>query len=78
MWAYAQVGVSLPHYAPAQYAMSQHIPLSDLQPGDLVFAAGLGHVAMYIGGGMIIEALHTGVPVHIVPMWPFLVLAGRI
>jgi peptidoglycan DL-endopeptidase CwlO len=78
MWAYAQVGVSLPHNAGAQYAMSQHIPMSALQPGDLVFAAGLGHVAMYIGGGMIIEALHTGTPVHIVPMWSFLVLAGRI
>jgi len=78
MWAYAQVGVSLPHYAPGQYAMSQHIPMSALQPGDLVFAADLSHVAMYVGGGMIVEAEHTGVPVHVVPMWSFLVLAGRV
>jgi cell wall-associated NlpC family hydrolase len=78
MWAYAQVGVSLPHYAPGQYAMSQHIPMSALQPGDLVFAGDLSHVAMYVGGGMIVEAEHTGVPVHVVPMWPFLVLAGRV
>jgi cell wall-associated NlpC family hydrolase len=78
MWAYAQVGVSLPHYAPGQYAMSQHIPMSALQPGDLVFAGDLSHVAMYVGGGMIVEAEHTGVPVHVVPMWSFLVLAGRV
>jgi cell wall-associated NlpC family hydrolase len=78
MWAYAQVGVSLPHYAPGQYAMSQHIPMSALQPGDLVFAGDLSHVAMYAGGGMIVEAEHTGVPVHVVPMWSFLVLAGRV
>jgi cell wall-associated NlpC family hydrolase len=78
MWAYAQVGVSLPHSAGAQYAMSQHVPLSALQPGDLVFAGDLSHVAMYVGGGMIVEAEHSGVPVHIALRWSFLVLAGRV
>ena len=52
MWAYAQVGISLPHFSGAQYADTTHIPMSDLEPGDLVFPADPGqHVAMYVGNG---------------------------
>ena len=79
MWAYAQVGISLPHYSGAQYADTVHIPMSDLQPGDLVFFANPGeHVAMYVGNGEVIEAPHTGAQVHIVPMYSQFVLAGRV
>jgi cell wall-associated NlpC family hydrolase len=79
MWAYAQVGISLPHFSGAQYADTTHIPMSDLQPGDLVFPSDPGqHVAMYVGGGMIVEAAHTGVPVHVVPMYSWFVLASRV
>jgi peptidoglycan DL-endopeptidase CwlO len=78
MWAWAHAGVSLPHFSGAQYADTTHIPMSDLQPGDLVFFANPGeHVAMYVGGGMIIEAPHTGAQVHIVPMYGEFVLASR-
>ena len=79
MWAYAQVGVSLPHYSGAQYNDTTHIPMSALQPGDLVFFSDPGeHVAMYVGGGDIIEAPHTGTQVHIVPMYSGFTLAGRV
>ena len=79
MWAYAQVGISLPHFSGAQYADTTHIPMSALQPGDLVFPSDPGqHVAMYVGGGMIVEASHTGVPVHVVPMYSWFVLASRV
>ena len=79
MWAYAQAGISLPHYSGAQYADTIHIPMSALQPGDLVFFANPGeHVAMYVGGGDIIEAPYTGAQVHIVPMYSGFVLAGRV
>ncbi len=79
MWAYAQVGISLPHYSGAQYADTTHIPMSDLQPGDLVFFANPGeHVAMYVGNGEVIEAPHTGAQVHIVPMYSQFVLASRV
>jgi cell wall-associated NlpC family hydrolase len=79
MWAYAQVGISLPHFSGAQYADTTHIPMSDLQPGDLVFFADPGqHVAMYVGGGNIIEAPYTGAVVHIVPMYSGFVLASRV
>lgn len=79
MWAYEQVGISLPHYSGSQYDDTTHIPMSDLQPGDLVFFSNPGeHVAMYVGNGEIIEAPHTGAQVHIVPMYSQFTLAGRV
>ena len=65
MWAYAQVGVSLPHSSYAQYNYGVPVSSSELEPGDLVFFDGLGHVGMYIGGGQFIEAPHTGAFVQI-------------
>ena len=60
MYVYAQVGVSLPHSSYAQYGMGVPVSMSDLQPGDLVFFYGLGHVGIYVGGGNFIHAPHTG------------------
>ena len=60
MFVYSQVGVSLPHNAAAQYNYGTPVSQSDLQPGDLVFFDGLGHVGIYIGGGQFIHAPHTG------------------
>jgi cell wall-associated NlpC family hydrolase len=59
-YVYAQVGVSLPHNAAAQYGYGTPVPYDQLQPGDLVFFDGLGHVGLYIGGGEFIHAPHTG------------------
>ena len=78
MWAWGHAGVALPHFSGAQYSSTTHISMSQLQPGDLVFPANPGdHVAMYVGGGQIIEAPHTGDVVHIVPMYSWFVLASR-
>ncbi len=79
MWAYAQVGISIPHASGAQYAVVMHIPMSALQPGDIVFVANPSqHEAMYIGGGMIVEAQHSGTNVLITPLRSEFVLAGRV
>jgi len=59
-YVYAQVGVSLPHYTGAQWSVGVPVSRSDLQPGDLVFFNGLGHVGIYIGGGQFIHAPHSG------------------
>jgi peptidoglycan DL-endopeptidase CwlO len=59
-YVYAQVGVSLPHYTGAQWNVGVAVSRSDLQPGDLVFFDGLGHVGIYIGGNQFIHAPHTG------------------
>ena len=60
----------MPHYSGAQYAMFPHVPLDQLEPGDLIFKGpgGSDHVSMYIGGGLQIVATHTGDYVRIQPV----------
>jgi len=65
MYVFAQVGVSLPHSSYAQYGMGSPVSRDQLQPGDLVFFDGLGHVGIYVGGGSFIHAPHTGDVVRI-------------
>jgi len=67
MWSYARAGISLPRTSGAQYAATTHISLADMQPGDLLFygPGGSDHVAMYVGGGSMIEAPYTGASVWI-------------
>jgi cell wall-associated NlpC family hydrolase len=66
-WSWGQVGVGLPHYSGAQMGDSTPVPLSDLEPGDLLFygAGGSQHVAMYVSAGTMIEAPETGESVHL-------------
>jgi cell wall-associated NlpC family hydrolase len=59
-FAFAQIGISLPHHAASQYGYGTPVSPEDLQPADLVFFSGLGHMGMYIGGGQFIHAPHTG------------------
>jgi cell wall-associated NlpC family hydrolase len=65
MYSYAQVGVSLPHSSYAQWNMGVPVPRDQLEPGDLVFFDGLGHVGIYIGGGSFVHAPHTGTDVQV-------------
>jgi cell wall-associated NlpC family hydrolase len=63
MYVYAQLGIGLPHAATMQQQMSKPVPLGSLQPGDLVFFGGPSfsyHVGIYVGGGQMINAPHTG------------------
>jgi cell wall-associated NlpC family hydrolase/regulator of replication initiation timing len=71
MYVFAELGISLPHYAAAQYGFGTPVPADQLQPGDLVFFDGLGHVGIYIGGGQMIHAPHTGDVVKISPISEF-------
>jgi cell wall-associated NlpC family hydrolase len=70
MLAYQAVGIYLPHYSGAQFDDTERVPLWDIQPGDLLFYGYNGdeHVAMYVGGGNMIEAPETGYQVHITPI----------
>jgi cell wall-associated NlpC family hydrolase len=67
-YVYAQLGITLPHYAASQWNDTVHVDPSQLEPGDLVFfeprADGPGHVGMYVGNGVFIEAPHTGAVVQ--------------
>jgi peptidoglycan DL-endopeptidase CwlO len=80
MWAYAQVGISLPHFTGAQWNMGIHVSRSQLQPGDLVFFyADIGHVGLYIGNGLMVDAPTFGQVVQVQPvMWNVYVGAVRI
>ena len=53
-------GKSLPHNAAMQWDATARVSRSSLQPGDLVFYSGLGHVAIYVGSGQIIDAPSAG------------------
>jgi cell wall-associated NlpC family hydrolase len=54
--AWRAAGKSLPHNAAMQWDEVAHIGRGSLQPGDLVFYSGLGHVALYVGSGKVIHA----------------------
>ncbi len=53
--AYAQVGVTLPHFTGAQVTRGRAVGRAELQPGDLVFPHP-GHVGVYVGGGQMVHA----------------------
>ena len=58
--AWRAAGKSLPHNAAMQWDATSRISRSSLQAGDLVFYSGLGHVALYVGGGQVIDAPSAG------------------
>ena len=68
MYVYAQIGIALPHYTVAQYRLCVPVTRAELQPGDLVFFDGLGHVGIYIGANQFIHAPHTGDVVRVSSM----------
>jgi peptidoglycan DL-endopeptidase CwlO len=75
MQAWASAGRSLPHWSVGQYQATSHISSSQLRPGDLLFwgtsssSSSIHHVAMYLGGGMMIHAPRTGQDVQIASMY---------
>ncbi len=63
MYCYAQIGIGMSHGATDQQRSSKPVSLGSLQPGDLVFfgsASYSHHVGIYVGGGSMIHAPHTG------------------
>lgn len=61
--AFARAGYAMPRFSGSQHRMGNPAPLSSLSPGDLV--AWPGHVALYLGHGMIVEAARPGTLVRI-------------
>jgi peptidoglycan DL-endopeptidase CwlO len=66
--AWASVGVNIPRTTYEQWAALPHISTSALEPGDLLYFDGIGHVAIYVGDGDIIDAPQTGEDVEKVPL----------
>ena len=70
LYAFAAVGISLPHYTGYQYQRGTQVPASEAQRGDLLFwgPGGNQHVAIYLGDGTMIEAPQAGQNVQISPV----------
>ena len=66
--AWASAGVQIPRDTYEQWAALPHVPVASIEPGDLLIYNGEGHVAIYVGGGYIIDAPQTGLDVEKIPM----------
>jgi cell wall-associated NlpC family hydrolase len=71
MKAWAAAGVSIPRVVGPQIASGKRIPMSQLQPGDLVAYGNMQHIGMYLGGGRVIHAPHAGANVEITGLGGF-------
>jgi len=70
LYAFAGVGIKLPHYSGDQYDAGRKIPSSQMRRGDLIFYGpnASQHEAMYLGDGMMLEAPFTGSQVRVAPV----------
>ncbi|WP_084714740.1 C40 family peptidase [Streptacidiphilus rugosus] len=67
--AWLHAGVPIPRTSEEQWAQLTHVPLNQLRPGDLIlYFTGASHVAIYIGGGLVIQSPHPGAFVDIAPI----------
>ncbi len=66
--AWAAAGVQIPRDSYEQFAALPHVPLASIEPGDILVYNGEGHVAMYVGGGYIVDAPQTGMNVEKIPI----------
>lgn len=71
IYAFAGAGIRLPHYSGYQYTAGRRVPLAQRRPGDMLFWATGGrihHVALYLGGDMMVEAPYSGGYVRVTPV----------
>jgi peptidoglycan DL-endopeptidase CwlO len=64
MQAWASAGVSIQRTSEEQWASLPHVSTSALEPGDILVFSGAGHVGIYVGNNMLIDAPHTGLDVE--------------
>jgi len=65
-WAYGRVGLDLPHNSYALYGEGRRVRESKIEPGDVLFFEGLGHVGLYVGNGRMVHSPETGRSVEVV------------
>jgi cell wall-associated NlpC family hydrolase len=68
MAAWAQAGIQIPRTTYDDWASLPHVATADMQPGDLMLFDGEGHVGLYVGGGMLVDAPQPGQTVEEIPI----------
>lgn len=70
LYAFAGVGIKLPHYSGSQYKMGRQIPSALARRGDVIFygPGGSQHVTLYLGNGLMLEAPDVGQVVKVSPV----------
>jgi cell wall-associated NlpC family hydrolase len=71
IYAFGGAGVELDHYSGYQYQAGRKVPLAQMQRGDMLFWQSGGkthHVALYLGGGQMVEAPYSGSQVRVSPV----------
>jgi len=78
-WAWAKAGVSMPHQSAQQYASLPHVPVSQAQPGDLLFYySPISHVGIYLGNGQLVHSPNSSTTVKVASVsWENVVGAAR-
>jgi cell wall-associated NlpC family hydrolase len=67
-WSFARVGLDVPHNSQALFGVGEPVSRADLEPGDVLFFRGLGHVGLYVGNGRMVHAPYTGKSVEVVSL----------
>ncbi len=70
IYAFAGIGISLPHYTGYQYTAGTQVPSSEMKRGDMIFYGpnASQHVALYLGNGQMLEAPQSGSSVMVSPV----------
>jgi len=67
-WAYARVGVDVPHNSYALWATGRPVERARVQAGDVLVFSGFGHVGLYLGRGRMVHAPYSGKTVEVVDL----------
>jgi murein DD-endopeptidase len=67
-WTYGRLGIDLPHSSYALHDIGRDVPRSEMEPGDVLFFSGLGHVGIYLGRGRMVHAPYSGRSVEVVTL----------
>src|ERR687887_1466753 len=67
-WSYLRVGIDLPHSSYALSAVGRSVSRAQMEPGDVLFFNGRGHVGLYIGRGRMVHAPYSGRDVEVAPL----------
>jgi cell wall-associated NlpC family hydrolase len=67
-WAYSRLGIEVPHSSYALYDTGRSVARSRMEPGDVLFFSGLGHVGLYLGRGRMVHAPQSGRTVEVVKL----------